>query len=154
MRILEWKFGADGTFPKPVVEDDRKTFPDSLVKNILQWLEVEAARARANRKPDNQVIMGYEGVRLPGSELGSRDWMTPEASKHFRDPITGKQTPTEIVPGLGAWEFESGTAEILLRDKKTKAILVRYHFMTAREIHSNAMILGPELWAVQEGALA
>jgi hypothetical protein len=134
IRLRQWIYKEDGKLPEPDLLDDREEFPAALVKNILEWLDAEKVKHLANHAPTNQLITPYEGTR-------------------FLDPVTDKPTATEQVGGFGAWEFESGTAEILLRHKSSQMILVRYNYMTAREIKTNKFIVGPPLWVKQEERL-
>jgi len=131
IRIRQWYTTPGNTIPYPDLIDDRDMFPPELVRNILQWLNREREVHLKNRKPTDQVITAYEGTR-------------------FLDPITGKGTATDVTPGLASWEFESGTAEILLRHKATKVVTARHHYMTAKERASNLYIVGPLLWTTQD----
>ena len=133
VRVKQWFQTINQALPTPILEDDSELYPPELVKNIREWLKAEAPRYKAANKPADQVIaQGSASFTLPGTLI---------------------PTPAEM-GRAGAnklWEFESGTAEILCRDVKSRIILARYSYMSARERNTQNVIVGEQLWVIQEG---
>lgn len=131
IRFLAWE-----THPRlglrPVLKDDRELLPPELVRSVLAWLDREEARFRQLRKPTDQIIFSDAPTR------------------YLHD---GKADPLQSEAGLRSWEFESGTFEILQRDRSSKLIVGSYHYLNAREIHTDLRICGPFLWFIPKGMI-
>ncbi len=93
IKVLAWETVAGENVPTPRFEDDRAAYPETLVRNILAWLEKEKEVHLHNAAPANQIITPYAGSR-------------------FLDPQTAKPTPMSDTPGMRAHEFESMSSAV------------------------------------------
>lgn len=118
----DWFMAPGATLPHPVLKDDRESFPPAVVKMVMDWL-VQQYPAFMNKPPTPQIL--YLGT----------------VKNH---PVRFK---TKAIPELiQRVEFEVGTAEVLLRQKRPpRLILAAYHYLTARNIYDGRIILGPFL---------
>lgn len=131
LKLLEWKFELGQPLPVcPLIQDDRRYFPDAVVRELLQYLE-------ANKT-------NYQ--HLPPTPIQIR--MGPQNSN--AEIIYG--VGNLVVPGYGSYTFKTATVEFLFREKRKGPILAKYRFLAART-PEHREILGPQITTVDRDGL-
>ena len=120
--VLEWKQIPGATYPSPLIQDDRDSYPPAVVRSITEWLDAERGK-HETAPPTAQLIQPYRPARY---------MISP-----------GVLAPTTTLSGFQEHSFESGTIEISLR--KEGVTLARYHYLVARDVLNGKHILGPFL---------
>jgi hypothetical protein len=126
-RVVEWNPQPGRGLPLPRLADDRETFPDGVVKAVLQWLE--SVRLAFHRKgPTDQLIQIENGIPKEGS-------VSTKIRVVFQSGIQTVELNSE---------FSAGTFEIVLRDKRGAPVDVAYQYLGAR-CADGRCIVGPLL---------
>lgn len=122
LKVLGWESTPGRQLPMPKLADDKDSFPPQIVKQVTEWLESRHP-AFVNKPPTPQIL--YLGSDVVGHPVRFKTKREPERVQEIK--------------------FEVGTAEVLLKDKRTGMILAAYHYLTARNIYDGRVILGPFL---------
>lgn len=137
LNVTQWRMVPGSDIPEPVITDDRAKYPASLVTNILAWLESQKAEHIAKHRPTDQLIT----LARPGDG--------PQGGVQF----IGSAEAAESSGTGRTVKFECGTFELILRDKKTRTPLVKYHYLHARNRANGDTIAGPVLWSEVVGKI-
>lgn len=136
MRVLSWEYKPGcGSLPFPNIEDDSAAFDPSVVKACRSWLTSQEQAIEKQYNPSAQILSAT-GVRFK-----LFDKLAPTIQQ-------GKVSAPTLL------EFELGTIEVNLKDRKSGLVLARYHFQVAREVNSKRVIIGKFLRTIQEGTVA
>lgn len=122
IRVTAWQPVPGQPLPEPLLEDDSNSFPVEIVTRVRDWLGSDQLRP-------------YDREFHPTSQ-------TIGASTFPRFKVRSTHTPN---PAQGFFEFERGTAEVLLRDKQRQIIVAKFHYHEARCIGTGKSILGPRI---------
>lgn len=129
--VLEWQPQPGMALPNPRLQDDRESFSETVVRGTLQWLESKRAEFEKDFAPTPIVLSLSRPVE---SRL---DPATPVKI----DAQYGVGTPEKQSLGATFTEFQVCTIEILLKNKKHAPIEASYHYLAARERHTNRIIV-------------
>jgi hypothetical protein len=127
LQVREWRAEPGRDLPEPVLADDRGAYPAEVVTQILAFVESRREELAA-KGPTPQVIALGRALPLRGARFAGTD-----------------KPPEKVGIGVQVTEWEYGTFEVILRDRRTKAALAYYHYAGAREVTRNHVIVGPRL---------
>lgn len=131
LKVKEWKPVPGRPLPDPVIEDDRAFFPETIVRNILDWLEATKLTFRTE-KPRGQTLVLANAGEEPKIRFGEG----------------ADRPPDEVIRGYGSFEFDHGSIELVLREKANGLVIAKYYYVVART-PDGKMIVGPQVNIVQ-----
>jgi hypothetical protein len=122
LRVLEWKPIPGRALPDPVVLDDAEAFPPQVVAQVRGMLRADAPRIQAQEGAHPLILnLALGRVEVPGAPIHQ----------------------------IHTFTCQPGTAEIILRDRRTQMIIARYHYLVAR-FPDGKVIVGDQLQIQQE----
>lgn len=129
VKVLEWKLAPGNDLPEPVVEDDRASFPENVVRDVLNWLTTSQLQMQAKATQPEPIIIA---LGEPGKD----------GSIKFDTLATKVQAVT----------FTHGRIELHMRDRHTKIVLATFVYLCALS-SDGRHIVGPKLVAKQKAQI-